>query len=336
MSAYPSPKTGRFQIFLATGGCLLGGILIYAMLFQVREPVLAGRRLSAWRTELEINFKGSLALDQELERAGTNALPFLVKAARATPPFHQRLYLQAWSQWVHRLPTAVRRHLYPPSQMMFPGETLRQLAFTHLAHLGVAAAPAMPALIDVLQDRDERFASCAVEVFASMGPVAKPALPALIDGHGRFSPEFTLLTLRALGNIAPRDSNVVDVLARNLKRGPRVALAAAHILRSNRLETRGVVSALTALLKSEPSLASEAATLLAEYGAGAEPAVPSLIEMLRTPNGRLRTQAAITLGKLGRTAAAAESALRDALKDDLIQVRQAAAAALKNVSRQEG
>src|SRR5687768_8735104 len=141
MSAYSWPKTGLRQIFLPTGLCLLGGILIYAWLFEVHEPVLAERRLSAWRTELQTNFKGSLALDQELERAGTNALLFLVKAARATPPFHQRIYLQAWSQWVHRLPTAVRRHLYPPSQMMFPGETLRQLAFTHLAQLGAAAAP---------------------------------------------------------------------------------------------------------------------------------------------------------------------------------------------------
>jgi HEAT repeat protein len=290
----------------------------------------------AWRAELQTNYKASLALDLELQRAGTNALPFLVAAVRAKPALHQRLYLQAWRSGLHRAPTALRRHWYPPRLLMFANETLRQVAFTHLVALGPDAAPALPALIDVLRNSDELVASRVVEVLGNLGPAAKQGVPAMIDTHARFSSDFTLNTVRSLAKIDPKRPEVADVLIRSLQYDTRVVLAAAQVLQANRLETNRVVFALTGLLTVEPVSASQAATLLAEYGPEAAPAVPALIRMLQRPNERLRTQAAITLGKLGKAAAAAEGALRDALKDDHLQVREAAAAALKNVSGQQG
>ncbi|MCI0538572.1 MAG: HEAT repeat domain-containing protein [Verrucomicrobiales bacterium] len=321
---------------LATCAGVLGATFAYAWLLQAREPVLAGRQLSAWRAELQTNYKGSLTLDLELQRAGSDALPFLVAAASSAPPFHQRLYWQAWRSGLSRMPMAVRRHLYPPRLIMSPGETLRQVAFTHLVALGPAAAPALPALIDLLRDGDELAASRVVELFANLGHAAKPAVPALIGARARFGPDFMLITVQALTKIAPTDANVVTVFAATLQDDVRAALVAARSLQSNGLEAHRVVPALTAVLKLDASSASEAAALLAEYGDGAVSAVPNLIEMLQRPSERLRIQAATTLGKIGRTAAAAKSALRDALNDDHIKVREAAAAALKNVSGDEG
>jgi hypothetical protein len=309
---------------------------VWSLFLPEHAPVLAGRTVAAWRAELRTNFRASLDLDRELQRAGTNALPFLIAAARQDLPAHQQLYRAGWQRWIQHLPTEWRRRLQSPRQMTLAWETLRQVSFAHLVQLGPAATPAIPELIRVLSHGEEPFAAWALEVFGGMGPAAQPALPAIFRAQNRFGSEFRLNIVRVLGKIAPTNPAVGNVLIERLNDTPPVALLAARILQSNQLEMERVVAALMQLLKLENVRASEAATLLVKYGPGAAPAVPSLIEMLQASNTQLKVRAALVLGELGEIAAAAEPALRAALHDDYAGVREAAAAALKKMSRLEG
>src|SRR5262249_56510773 len=68
-------------------------------------------------------------------------------------------------------------------------------------------------------------------------------------------------------------------------------------------------------------------------GIDAEPkkAVPRLVAVLKNPHGRIRAVAAEALGRIGKGADSAESALEDALNDKDAHVRRAAAVALEHI-----
>jgi len=94
-------------------------------------------------------------------------------------------------------------------------------------------------------------------------------------------------------------------------------------------ETPPVVPALLADLQStDPEKAGRANLELIRLG---EPAVPGLVELLRSPDARLRKLAASTFWGMGGKARAAVPALADALADPDPALRVSVAMALENM-----
>ena len=92
------------------------------------------------------------------------------------------------------------------------------------------------------------------------------------------------------------------------------------------------VAQLEAMLKSSsPTEQVQGAIGLSEKGAKASPAVPTLIERLRSPHGLVRQNAAYALGKIGPEARGAVAELIGALGDKDWRMRRQAAMALGEI-----
>lgn len=329
MASLRSERTRlRLRLVCVVSG-LASALLIFGWISHWNEPGLAGKKLSVWQKEQSFR-----TLSGELDRAGTNAIPFLIEAAKASPPIYERVYVRVWGFWFRKVPVTIRQLLPLPGSATNRREMVRRIAIARLAAFSPDSSAAMIALRKLLRAGDQFAVLAVVEALGRVGGRAQGAVASLLELLDRSSHDVAVLVVRALGNIAPRRPEVVEALTLRLDHSPDVALAAARILRSQQLEQDRVVTALAGLLNKEASSAWDAANLLGQYGVAAGSALPALIELLRTPDKRLRRKAAITLGKLGPAATAAESALRDVLQDEETSVREAATVALTKIAGQ--
>ena len=187
---------------------------------QTAEPSYQQKPLSAWLTELDTWQGDSNApVMKALRHFGTNALPALVEALRAKDSrIEKRLFELASRQSLIRFnfPTPIERF----SRAM--------IAFHEL---GPLTTPAIPALVQLLDDRDPviRFrAACAL---GAMRANADPAIPALLrklddpEGYVRST------AAEALGVIRQRTELVVPALIRRVAdTNHYVRLSAIHAL----------------------------------------------------------------------------------------------------------
>jgi HEAT repeat protein len=82
------------------------------------------------------------------------------------------------------------------------GTNQRQEACFFLEKMGAAAAPAIPALINMLSGaEDEDLTASAIETLGKLGPVARPAISVLRDVEGDSSPHLMRLAREALNKI---------------------------------------------------------------------------------------------------------------------------------------
>jgi HEAT repeat protein len=187
-------------------------------------------------------------------------------------------------------------------QLRDPNPVNRRAAIDFLEMLEDAAAPAVPALVGALSDRD---------VFV------------------RWS------AARTLGRInAEAGAAAVPALARSLADPDLdVRLTAAATLEAYGSAARGAVPALTAsVAKGDPDVRRAAMYALQAVGAEAgRAATPNLMAALRHDDPRVRRTAAETLGSFGTEAKNAVPALRRALQDEDADVRQAASDALLSI-----
>lgn len=205
---------------------------------------------------------------------------------------------------------------------------VRRNAVWGLGKLGPLARAALPDLCAALRDADARTASGAAQSIGQMGADAADAVPALTE--------------------AMRGTNIVicRLAAKALSQIGRPALTALIVHVKHR----------------DPFVRGEAALALGWMGAIASPAVPSLIEVLksarsvprpaavaagsRTPSTPLtnapsdpgptaeetsRVHAAQALGRIGPGASPAVAVLTQALQDPSEPVRQAAQTALRQI-----
>ena len=202
-----------------------------------------------------------------------------------------------------------------------PDMYVRWEAARDLAEMGPKAAPAVPALAKMLNDRSGGYVQradvlhyevvCveAAEALANVGPEVRQAVPALTEAirpKDRRS-DFMINALHALAAAGPDAEPAVPVLIEVLNRG-------------------------------EGSVAAGAAFALGEIGRAARPAVPTLVTALQeSEDPDIRAEAAGTLGLVCAKDGEAHviDPLTTALEDPAPDVRLAAAWSLIRLGRSE-
>jgi HEAT repeat protein len=175
--------------------------------------------------------------------------------------------------------------------------TVRKKAVESLAKVGPKNQTAIRALLEALKEMDGDVRHYAVETLGQIGSEAKLAMPILIEMLNDRDMDIRIQVVRALVRIDPKFKEVVPALQKMLSDPERDV----------RLE---VLDALGQCGKS---------------------AVAPLMESLKDLDSNILVHAAESLGRIGPEANEAVPALSLLLKDDLEEVRNAAAAALKKI-----
>ena len=224
-----------------------------------------------------------------------------------------------------------------------PWFSRRQAAIT-LGRIGEPAAEAVPVLIRLLDERgetaDEATELWALKALARFGPVAESVAPIVVKIlNDETEDEFPrIAAIETLGRIGPQRAEVLPALIgviRLVLQSPDVedhapemqrAVAAAEMLE---LFGGNAASAVPVLIQSARSrsllLRRSAANTLGLIGPAADPAIPTLVDLLLFDESEeVRDLAARALGRIG---SASEPPLVQLLTDEDIGVRVRAAQA---------
>jgi len=240
-------------------------------------------------------------------------------------------------QLVQKLVVILKDHTNKPG--------VRATALRSLAALGWTGRTALPDLIKLLDDADERKVArdtvgawdtmgpyyYAIEAIGQMGTGAREAVPALIRAKGAV-PAFEQTIDTALRNLLQSsDPNVFSLLVALRDNDPAVRLAAAKALRRYPADLAVVEPALREAAKGDPDpdvrkVAAESAQEVVK----AE--VARLARLLKESDENVRLLAAKALGRMGPAARDAVPALKEAAaKDADSDVRCVAEGALKKI-----
>jgi len=188
--------------------------LLIWVAWPAREPVYQGQPFTFWLDQYRTNFPGRGASDaaskqdeaQAAIRAiGTNALPVLLgMVGKSDLPLKTRLLTLLRKQSVIQVQVHNDDYYHARSSYGFGA-------------LGSIAKPAVPALMELLHDKNPRVRACAAHSLSLIGPEAEPAIPALLpllDERNEGLP--ILASMDALGAIHKRPEIVIPALLRFL------------------------------------------------------------------------------------------------------------------------
>ena len=137
-----------------------------------------------------------------------------------------------------------------------------------LESIGSEAKPAIPLLIELLNDEDKHVRDAAADALGAIGPAAKAAVPALAQLLKDGDWPIRRVAATALGKMGP--------------------------------EARPAIPALMEMLKATRWIErSEAASALGKIGSDAKPAVPALEALLKDENKGVRKAARDALNSIG-------------------------------------
>lgn len=156
--------------------------------------------------------------------------------------------------------------------------------------------PAIPILLNLLQDQKPLFRICAADELGRLGE--KRAQPALLDMLRDENHGVRLQSTRALGNIG--DKTAVPHLVQTLRdeaEGVRAEAAAAL----GQIGHNAVTELVAALEDDSANVRAAAAVALGQLRA--RPAVSKLLEHLQQERSEVRVAAALALGRIGDSAA---------------------------------
>ena len=248
----------------------------------------------------------------------------------------------------------------------------REVAVT-LGRFGKLAKQSVPALTDALGDKDDGVTAAAAEALGRVGPEARTAVPELLklataaDKPLRLAVTFALgrtdaddklpvavalvETLKTAGEVALRREAVTSLGLLGESQGGVVAALAAQLAdpdaehRALTVEAigklgpavRGVEVELLAMFRTDPDKGVRQVSIRAlckGLTTEASRLMPALTERLQAdPEFEVRVAIAQELGGLGESGKAAIPFLRTAQRDPQIRVREAAAAAIKQLER---
>ncbi|MCI0378918.1 MAG: HEAT repeat domain-containing protein [Gemmataceae bacterium] len=211
----------------------------------------------------------------------------------------------------------------------------RHLAIKTLALIGGKHKAAMPALNGALKDGNATVRREAAAALGSIEPRPKESVPVLTaalgdsDVHVRLAAAWSLLAIQA-----EEAKTIVSPLADLLQQEDvLVRRGAAHALGSLGPPAKGAAARLRAALRdADAGVRVAAAWALATTGATQpKTALPYLLQGLKVNDGWTRRHSAAFLGALGPAAQDAAAALAELLHDENEEVREASAAALKQI-----
>ncbi len=157
----------------------------------------------------------------------------------------------------------------------------RELGATYLAESGRRAAPALPSLLPLLEDRADAVCAAAVRAICAIGPEAAPAIPAIVkSSRRRLSESPDEGTCWAIPYTCSLGPEAVPYLVAELGRDPNTDEIPENMLSDS--ELGGVaLPAVEGVLEEGGYRAQSAASVLSRMGSRARSATGSLIKALR-------------------------------------------------------
>jgi HEAT repeat protein len=213
---------------------------------------------------------------------------------------------------------------------------LQHEALMTLERIGPAARGAVGDLIKLLENKDKsRLHSGAIDALATIGRDAEKAVPLLKRLLAGKDSHLATAAGLALTQILPAGSDqlaeVVPILVKSLANSsPEIRNEAVFGLGACGRKAIPELTKLVEAHQKSPELAWQAATALAMTGREAEPALPGLIDALKSKHENVVTSSADALGAIGPRAKAAVSGLQELLSHSNPIVREHAANALGN------
>jgi HEAT repeat protein len=189
-----------------------------------------------------------------------------------------------------------------------------------LGNIGEPAKDAIPELKTIFLGNDEKIAQEAGQALAKIG---KASIPAVSEGLNH---EFIVVRNRAVQTLGKIGVDAVPVLLDALaNKNADVRQGAAAALAPMRISDKMVVLALAHNV-TDPTLGvrTQALRALQMLGNGAKPAVPKVIDALKTDDGPTRTQALAVLANITDADKEIVPAVAELLKDPTVSVRQSA------------
>ena len=192
--------------------------------------------------------------------------------------------------------------------------------------LKLIGRPAIPALAKALKNSDANVRSSAASAWSDIKTAVPQLVPLLKDSNANVR----IIAASALGSIGAAAKTAVPQLIPLLKDSDvYVRLSAAQALGSIGAEAKTALPQLIPLLKdSDVYVRDRAASVVGRIGAEAKTAVPQLILLLKDSDADVRRSAASALGSIGAEAKTAVPQLILLLKDSDAGVRSSAASAL--------
>ena len=238
-------------------------------------------------------------------------------------------------------PPEIHVAVLPLVEDLANGDTHARIAATMaLRELGPKALPALPLLIDALDDPLVPVRKGAAGALGGIGAEAAPAVPALREALGdphRFVRSWVAMALFEIGPGARAAGPDLAALLRSDAENLRGRAWAASALPRLDVEPDVAVPALREALLEDPSdeVRSVAALSLQEYGprAARRGAAMALREALSDPHWKVRGNAACALPAMGEEAEVAISHLVSRLRDATPYVRGCAARSVGELAR---
>jgi HEAT repeat protein len=213
-----------------------------------------------------------------------------------------------------------------------PSAPVRAAAARGLKALGRDAAPAVPKLVELLQDRDEAVRAAATDAVAAAGPLDADSATKLAEGLTSEDNVVRAQAAEALGTVGAGHSAPVLVQA---------VADDNDVVRAKAVEALGklgedaadvaVPTLVKALHDRDSWVSALAAEALGEMGETGSGVAHGLVRALKHVNPLVRANAAEALGKLGTAGASARAALEGAAADEDGAVRAQAVRALGGV-----
>jgi HEAT repeat protein len=226
------------------------------------EPEYEHKPLSYWLRAYELSRDDEprqAEVEHAIRQIGTNAIPYLLEHIRDENP--------EWIGTVARVVSQLPGPIYSWWSSLEHRWDRRSQAEVGLQILGPDLAPAVPRLIELMDDRYLR--DPVIEALASVGPAAGPGL-------------ITVLTNR----ICPEH-----------QRG-----AAAWALELMGTNANQYIPELKAALREQPDASCMVVWAIAEVATKKEAVIPVLVEALHSPRYKIRRAGINCLGNLGTLA----------------------------------
>ena len=196
----------------------------------------------------------------------------------------------------------------------------------------------MPALVDAMNQGDDRLRHQSIEILGRMGQQAQAATPHLIESLSDDEAQIRRNAAWALGRVGEQAGDAMPVLLETALDAEWDVRADAVWAMGKVIEDHGEFDIVDARLieavighlgDHNHHVRWSAAWSLARFGPGAEAALPALVEALADHNFEVRASAAVALGRIASSHH--EDMLKDALhramddENELVRTRASAA-----------